>query len=174
MMNRPLPLLVWFWTALAAAGQHGPVSLKEIRERGVIMQKWETSCAAAALATVLTFGFHDPVSERFVAAGMLEKTSPSRVKARGGFSLLDMKRFVESRGYRGDAYQNLSLDDVGVFHAPIVPIQAKGYNHYVVLNAIRGDRVLLADPGFGNREMSKKQFVREWRNGMAFIVSRDQ
>src|SRR5690242_10490204 len=39
-------------TALA---QQGPVrSLREIRQEGVIIQKWDTSCGAAALATVLT------------------------------------------------------------------------------------------------------------------------
>ena len=41
------------WTAFAAEGGRKPVrSLLEIREEGVIVQKWETSCAAAALATV--------------------------------------------------------------------------------------------------------------------------
>src|SRR5262245_30532759 len=40
----------------AFAGERKPVrSLLEIRQEGVIVQKWETSCAAAALATVLTY-----------------------------------------------------------------------------------------------------------------------
>jgi hypothetical protein len=50
---------------------------------------------------------------------MLEKTEPGKVKERGGFSLLDMKHFVEERGHDGDAYQYLSLEDLKLLHAPI-------------------------------------------------------
>ncbi len=146
-------------------------SLKEIREKAVVMQRWDNSCAAAALATVLTYGFHDRVSERYAAASMLEKTEPAKVRARGGFSLLDMKRFVEERGYRGDAYQHLSLDDLKLFHAPIVPITVYGYNHYVVVNSVSEREVLLADPAFGNRRMPLGRFMKVWLNGLAFVVT---
>jgi uncharacterized protein len=145
-------------------------SLKEIRHKGVVMQRWETSCAAAALATVLTFGFQDPVSERHAVVKMLEKTEAAKVKARGGFSLLDMKRFVEDRGYGGEAYQSLSFEDLKLFAAPIVPISVHGNNHYVVVNAINEHRVLLADPAFGNRSMSLAQFKEVWLDGLAFVV----
>ena len=80
-------------------------SVLETRQAGVIVQKWETSCAAAALATVLTFSHNDPVSEKVVAQGMLRSTDPIKVKVRGGFSLLDMKRFVETRGLKGNSLQ---------------------------------------------------------------------
>jgi predicted double-glycine peptidase len=150
----------------------GVTSLKEIRERGVVMQKWETSCAAASLATVLTYGFGDPVSERYVAEKMLEKKDPAIVKAQGGFSLLDLKKFVEERGYRGNAYKNLSFEDLRVFRAPIVPINVKGYNHYVVFNGVRGNQVLLADPAFGSRKMSKDHFIKVWMEGMVFVTTR--
>jgi hypothetical protein len=146
-------------------------SLKEMRERAVVMQRWETSCAAASLATVLTYGFQDPVSEHAVAVTMLKGTQPAQVRARGGFSLLDMKRFVEARGYSGDAYQHLTFEDLTLFHAPIVPIQVHGFNHYVVLNAVTGRDVLLADPAFGNRRMSVAHFKQAWLNGLAFVVS---
>lgn len=147
-------------------------SLKELRERGVVMQQWESSCAAAALATVLTYGFGDPVSERHAAAHMLEQTEARRVKRRGGFSLLDLQGFVEDRGYRGRAYKHLGFEDLRVFHAPIVPIDQHGYNHYVVFNGLDGDQVLLADPAFGNRRLSIERFESLWMEGMAFVVTR--
>lgn len=146
-------------------------SLKEIREHAVVMQRWETSCAAASLATVLTYAFQDPVSERQVAAKMLNKTEPAKVRARGGFSLLDMKRFVEERGYSGEAYKHLSFDDLKLFRAPIVPIRVHGFNHYVVLNAITDREVLLADPAFGNRAMPLARFEKAWLDGLAFVVT---
>lgn len=147
-------------------------SLKEIREQGVVMQKWDNSCAAASIATVLTYGFKDPVTERFAAEKMLEQTEPKKVRAQGGFSLLDLKNFVESRGFVGNAYKNLAIDDLGVFHAPIVPINIKGYNHYVVFNGVAIDHVHLADPAFGNRRLPIADFEKIWVNGMAFVVTR--
>lgn len=159
------------FNAQAIASSPRVRSLKEIREEAVVMQRWETSCAAAAVATVLTYGFQDPISERHAAAKMLEGTEPAKVKARGGFSLLDMKRFVEARGYAGEAYQNLSLEDLKLFRAPIVPISAHGSNHYVVLNAVGNGQVLLADPAFGNRSMPLAQFKEVWLNGLAFVVT---
>src|SRR5438128_5993061 len=91
-------------TAFAADQIRTPVrSLLEIRQDGVVVQKWETSCAAAALATVLTYSQNDPVSEKAVAMGMLRTTDPIKVKVRRGFSLLDMKHFVETRGSKGVA-----------------------------------------------------------------------
>lgn len=146
-------------------------SLKEIREAGVVMQQWDISCAAAALATVLTYGFQDPVSERYVATSMLEKTAPGKVKQRGGFSLLDMKRFVEARGYVADAYQHLSIEDLKLFRAPIVPIRTHGSSHYVVFNGMDGNTVLLADPAFGNRRVPAARFKEMWSSGLAFVVA---
>jgi uncharacterized protein len=147
-------------------------SLKEIREKAVVMQKFDNSCAAAALATVLTYGLQDAVTERFIAARMLEKTEPAKVRAQGGFSLLDMKQVVEDRGYTAAAYQNLSIEDLKLFRPAIVPIKPYGENHYVVLNAITADEVLLADPAFGNRRMSLDEFREVWLNGLAFVVSK--
>jgi len=83
-------------------------SLLEIREDRVIVQKWETSCAAAALATVLTYSHNDPVTEKAVTMGMLRTTDPIKVKVRGGFSMLDLKHFVETRGFKGIGYKGLS------------------------------------------------------------------
>jgi predicted double-glycine peptidase len=147
-------------------------SLKEIRERGVVMQQWENSCAAASIATVLTFGFADPITERYVSLKMLEKTNPDQVKKQGGFSLLDMKYFVEDRGYEALAFRNLSLKDLDAFNAPIVPIDHFGYHHYVVYNGTYHDKVMLADPGFGNRALTTEAFNKMWMNGMAFTVTK--
>jgi predicted double-glycine peptidase len=160
-------------SALAADPIRKPVrSLLEIRHEGVIVQKWETSCAAAALATVLTFSHSDPVSEKLVAQGMLRSTDPIKVKVRGGFSLLDMKRFVETRGFKGAAYKGLSMDDLLTLQAPIVPIDFHGNPHFVVVRGLNSaGKVHLADPAFGNHAMSKEAFQAIWREGIGFVVT---
>jgi hypothetical protein len=147
-------------------------SLKEIRETGVIIQQWDSSCAAAALATVLTYNLRHPISERAVAEGMLERTDPLKVKHRGGFSLLDMKRFVETRGLEARAMKGFAMDDLVFFDGAIVPINQFGYNHYVIFRGINDDgKVHLADPAFGNRMLSRERFEEMWMDGIVFIVS---
>ena len=47
------------------------ISLKEIREDGVVLQKWDTSCATAVMAGVFAFVFNDAVTEHEVASGLL-------------------------------------------------------------------------------------------------------
>jgi predicted double-glycine peptidase len=150
------------------------LSLKEIREAGVVMQNWDTSCGAAALATVLSYHFDDPVSEREVAQGMLRQTKPMKVRHRGGFSMLDMKRYVEQRGYRAISFKGLGFEELDYFDGPIVPIDFHGYDHYVVYRGRNAaGLVRLADPAYGNHEVSQEDFQRIWQQGMAFTLLRD-
>ncbi len=144
----------------------------EKREDSVIIQKWDISCGAAALATLLTYDQGDPVTEREVAAGMLHYTSVARVRAQLGFSLLDLKRYAEGRGFTADGYGNMTLRDLTETGPAIVPITLRGLNHFVVFRGIQGDRVLLADPGWGNRTMQVPNFLEVWNTRVAFAVSR--
>lgn len=149
-------------------------SLKEIRETDLLRQEWDTSCGAAALATVLTFTFNDPVSERDVVSGLLRQTEPVIVRHRGGFSLLDMKRYVAERGYRAVGFSGMSIADIRYMDAPIVPVSFHGYSHYVVFRGVTGDgAVAIADPAFGNRTISRERFEDAWIEGMAFVILRE-
>lgn len=151
----------------------GTVSLKEIREAGVVIQKWDTSCGAAAMATVLTYHFNDPVSEREVANGLLRQTEPLKVRHRGGFSLLDMKRYAAERGYLATGFRGMSFDDIRYLDGPIVPVQFHGYNHYVVFKGLTPEgKVHLADPAYGNRTVSREKFEEAWMDGIAFVMLR--
>src|SRR5918992_5681565 len=131
------------------AAPDGPVrSLLEKRQEHVIIQKWDTSCGAAALATLLTYHLDYPISEEETAKGMMRQTDPLKVKIRGGFSLLDMKRFVGELGLPSEGYTDVTLDDLTGMAPVIVPIRVRGYDHFVVVKRVAGDNVLIADPGF--------------------------
>jgi predicted double-glycine peptidase len=147
-------------------------SLLESRQHNVVVQQWDISCGAAALATILAYQHGDPVPEKRVAEAMLKRTDPLRVKHRGGFSLLDLKRFAESLGYTADGYIQVSLENLIEFGPSIVPVSTSGYNHFVVFRGVMGDQVLLADPAFGNRTLTVEQFEQAWLGRMAFVVSR--
>ena len=171
-LRRPILLTGLLLITSTWSSANGLQSLKQIRERGVVMQHFEISCAAATLATVLTYGFHDAVAERPIAEGMLRYTSAAKVKSQGGFSMLDMKHVLADRGYHAAAYGKLSLIQLKLFHAPIVPIDSFGNHHYVVFNGVHGQNVRLADPAFGNREMPIDTFTKLWIDGLAFVVSK--
>ena len=115
----------------------------------------------------------DPVTEKFVAQRMLRATDPIKVKFRGGFSLLDMKRFVETRGFKGRGYRELSFKELLTLPSPIVPIDFYGNAHFVVVRGLNPTgQVDIADPGFGNTKMSVTEFQSVWKNGIGFVVSR--
>jgi predicted double-glycine peptidase len=157
--------------AAPAEGREPVRSLLEIRQANVIVQQWDVSCGAAALATLLTYHQGDPVSERTVAQAMLGKTDPLRVKVRRGFSLLDLKRYAEARGFKADGYADMSLDDLVKLGPAIVAVILDRYPHFVVFRGRSGDRVLLADPAFGNRSVEVEVFEKAWQK-IAFAVER--
>ena len=198
----------------AAAGEPDPAdgrrpvrSLLEMRQEGVTIQKWDLSCGAAALAILLRDEFDEPVTEKDIARGLMRRSEyvehPELLQIREGFSLLDLKRYVNgyvpaaepapkrptrskdhrksattspkalhtarrSRSahapvagvYRGEGLGQLELNDL-IERAPImVPINALGYNHFVVFRGVIGNRVLIADPAWGNRTMTILHRVR--------------
>ena len=156
----------------AAADARGPVrSLLEIRQENVIVQQWDVSCGAAALATLLAHHLGEPVSEKAVAQAMLGKTDPLRVKVRGGFSLLDLKRYASARGFQADGYSDMTLADLAKLGPAIVPVVLDRYPHFVVFRALSGDRVLIADPAYGNRSVEVEVFEKAWQK-IAFVVDR--
>jgi uncharacterized protein len=156
-----------------AAAPAGRVkSLAEIRQSTVVMQQWDLSCGAAALATLLTYDLRDPVTERDVASAMLHRTDPIRVRSRGGFSLLNMQEYAESRGYSADGYGELTLQDLPQLLPAIVPLDFHGYEHFVVVRSMRENRIFFADPAYGSRSVSAAAFERAWTRKVAFVVSR--
>jgi len=153
--------------SVLAADSAEPVrSLIETRHRNVVLQQWDLSCAAAALATILRYQYGVPVTERSVALGLIDRTeyiaNPELVRLRQGFSFLDLKRFVDTLGYEGIGLGQLTFPDL-LERAPIiVPVNLQGYPHFVVFRGATSNAVLLADPAFGNVTMSIRKFINGW------------
>lgn len=146
-------------------------SLLELRQQGVVMQQWDQSCAAAALATVLRHGLGDSVDERQVAEGMLAFTTPDAVADRGGFSMLEMKRYAEGRGFSVTARGGMGLHQLAGMGLAIVPLTVqRGALHFVVVTAVDAHAVHLADPTFGRTRMARPAFERRWHGGVAMAV----
>lgn len=156
-------------------------SMLEIRQEHIVLQQFDLSCGAAALATVLRYQHGESVTERDVAIGMISREeyleNPEIVRIRQGFSLLDMNRYVEGLGYQGQALGSVTYEDLLNLAPAIVPLRLHGYNHFVVFRGAVGGNVLLADPAYGNRTMSRERFVAAWveyaeTGRVAFAVKR--
>jgi predicted double-glycine peptidase len=154
-----------------ARGSKNVRSLKEIRDEGVVKQRWDVSCGAAALSTLLTYDFKDNTPETSIVVWLLHRVDATRVRSRGGFSLLDLKHFSEARGYHAEAFSGMSIEDLALEKTSvIVPIREKGFDHFVVVKGIVAGHVILGDPGFGNITMRVDRFQTLWKNGIVFVV----
>lgn len=150
----------------AAAAQPAVKSLLEMRRENVVIQEWDLSCGAAALTTLFRYQHGEDVTEKEVATTLMKREEyikdPTLIRRREGFSLADLKRDADARGYKGVGYGKLQLKDL-VARAPIiVSIMTRGYNHFVVFRGMRGNRVLLADSAWGNRTMMIDEFMDSW------------
>ena len=176
-----MPVLFGF-TGSGQAQSRAVTSLLEMRRDRVIVQDFDLSCGAAALATLLTYQLEDPITEREVALGLISREeyieNPRLVQIRFGFSLLDLKRFVDSRGYQGVGYGGMTFQDL-VEKAPVlVPVDFNGYNHFVIFRDTYRGRVLLADPAWGNRTMPVEDFEEAWLSygnlgHVGFVIARE-
>ena len=152
---------------------HGRVSvpvesMKELKFRSVVRQQYDFSCGSAALATLLTYHYERPVSELAVFKAMFEKGDKARIR-KEGFSMLDMKRYLESRGFQADGFR-VPLDKLKQVGVPaIVLTNDGGYSHFVVVKGVEDGRVLLGDPAKGLRTMERAKFERMW-NGLVVVV----
>lgn len=143
-------------------------SLLEFRRKNVVMQEWDLSCGAAALTTLLRYQHGLDLTEKTVASSLVKRQeyidNPDLLRVKQGFSLLDLKRYVDNLGYSGNGYGRLDLNNLIKLAPLLVPVRLEGYNHFVVFRGVAGKRVLLADPAWGNRIMSKQRFMDAWMN----------
>lgn len=143
-------------------------SLAERRFGTTIKQQYDFSCGSAALATLLSYHYEDPVAENVVFKAMYEGGNKDVIR-KAGFSMLDMKRYLEQRGYRADGFR-FSLDVLGTLRVPAIALlDDDGYKHFVVVKGLAPDQVILGDPARGARSMTRDKFMQHW-NGIAFVI----
>ena len=144
-------------------------SLKQARLGRTLIQKYDFSCGSAAVATLLTHHYNYPVTEEAVFKEMYESGDQEKIH-KEGFSLLDMKRYLEAHGFEADGFEQ-PLDKLNEARIPaIVLINANGYHHFVVVKGLQDDRVLIGDPAQGTRAVSRKSFEESWKNGLLFVI----
>lgn len=144
-------------------------SMREARFRHLVRQHTDYSCAAASLATILRYGYRLDADEETVIEGMMGVSDPEVVYERG-FSLLDIKRYVESLGMRGRGYR-VDEERLRTLRVPgLVLMDVAGFRHFVVLKQVVGDLVEVGDPILGNRSVPIDEFMESWPSRAVFVV----
>lgn len=139
-------------------------SIREIRFANVIEQKTDFSCGAAAVATLLRYGFGRDVTEEMVIAGMLTGADVEKIRQLG-FSMLDIKRYANSIGLRASGIL-AGFDRLRSLKIPvIILLDGEGYKHFVLLKHVTEDHAYVADPAMGNRRLDIDDFKKQW-NGV--------
>lgn len=143
-------------------------SMREIRYDHIIKQQYDYSCGSAALATLLKYGYGIDIPEAELIRRMMA-FSPPEVVMKSGFSMLDMKKFVETIGLRGRGFR-VNVDALYHLSVPVlVLMNFDGYEHFVIVKHAEDGRIFVADPALGNRVVPEKNFAASW-NGLVFAV----
>ncbi|WP_233842025.1 C39 family peptidase [Dyella sp. 2HG41-7] len=144
-------------------------TMKEVKYRNTIHQKYDFSCGSAAVATLLTYQYNYPVNEQVVFEQMYIHGDRQKIN-KEGFSLLDIKQYLHSIGFDADGFQ-ATLGQLEKANLPaIVLIEDRGYHHFVVIKGVRYGRVLVGDPARGTRAIPQDRFDQLWKNGLVFVI----
>lgn len=158
---------------ISALGGNMSIPIASIQQRkftSVVRQQYDFSCGSAALATLLTYQYGDTQSEAAVFSGMWAQGDKAQIR-RLGFSLLDMKRYLQERGMDGNGFR-VSLEEIAKTKLPgIALIETSGYRHFVTIKGLTDGRVLVGDPALGLRTVPNEDFMKMW-NGVYFVISR--
>ncbi|SEJ49914.1 C39 family peptidase [Paraburkholderia diazotrophica] len=143
-------------------------SMRELRYRHIVSQQFDYSCGAAALATLLKYGYGIDIPETELIRRMMVFSTPE-VVVKNGFSMLDMKKFVETIGLRGRGFR-VNTDALYHLQIPVmVLMNIDGYEHFVIVKHAQDGRIFIADPALGNRILLEEDFAKTW-NGLVFAV----
>lgn len=154
-----------------AGGGHLRVPVKsfgEIKFGEVLKQQYDFSCGSAALASLLTHHYGMPVTEEKVFEEMFKFGDKEKIEKQG-FSMLDMKKFLERRGLQSDGFK-LSREDIIKFGLPAIAlVNFQGYSHFVVVKGVMDDKVLVGDPALGLHIMDGEAFDKS-SNGIFLLI----
>ncbi|WOJ95502.1 cysteine peptidase family C39 domain-containing protein [Congregibacter brevis] len=160
-----------------------------LRDAGIVKQQRDFSCGAAALATLLTYFYRDPVSERELLVQLINgrndhyndhhndqhndhgsghhsdhhSDNKQPAKRSLGLSFSDMKMLAHTRHYPAMGFA-VTYEDLKNLRLPvIVALTVNGRGHFSVLRRVdEFGRAFLADPSWGNRQLGREEFLRSF------------
>jgi predicted double-glycine peptidase len=149
-------------------------SWKELNEKNVIIQRYDYSCGAASLATLMHYYFKENLTEQTLLNEINNIFTEQELKVikQSGLSFLELEKISKMKGYQV-ASVRLNVSALKQLQGPVlVFVQPGGYKHFAILRGVVEDRVFLADPSRGNIRMSVARFLEEW-HGQTLILGKN-
>ena len=147
------------------------MSWRDIPFRTIVRQQYDYSCGSAALATLLRFHYGRPVTEAEIFKAMYDKGDQAKIR-KVGFSLLDMKQYLEGIGLKSNGYR-LTIAELLTADRPAIAVMKIGpYRHFVVIKGLTPQKVLVGDPALGLKTYAVADFAKQW-DGIVFAIDAD-
>ncbi len=159
------------FNGIAGAGNYNVAvtSYLERRFKTVYKQQYDFSCGSATLASLLTYHYDDVVDEQSVFIDMYQNGDQQKIQQQG-FSLLDIKLYLERRGYRSDGFK-INLNQLIAANVPAITIiNNNGYLHFVIIKGANEEEVLVGDPAVGVKAMPRDEFEAMRENRILFLI----
>ena len=146
-------------------------TMSAMRFTNVMQQTHDLSCGAAALGTILKYYYGEDVTEeQIIDEGF--KVGDTKKIQRDGFSMLELKKIAEKRGYEVGGFRLPDVGKLATLKVPVITlVSVRGYNHFVVVKGVSDGRVYIADPAFGNRSRTIDSFAADWDHVILVAVS---
>lgn len=146
----------------------------DLRFKNIVRQRFDLSCGAAAVATLMRYYYGDRITEKAIIKDIATYGDIEKIK-KFGFSMLELKRYGDRRGYVVRGFKVKSAKDLLNLKIPVLTlINVRGYSHFVVLKGIRKGQVYVADPAYGNRNYSLSTFEAGWSKIILAYLSKDK
>jgi predicted double-glycine peptidase len=149
-----------------------PKNSRQLRTENLVLQQRDFSCGAAALATITTYYWNDPVSESQILAAIIQTLTREELEERieNGLSLTDLKRLSERAGYT-TLLGKLPLEKLKESKVPLlVGITVNDFNHFVVVRGADDHFVYLADPAIGRTRTPIEVFAKQWQQNAVLAI----
>jgi len=150
-------------------------SYKEIKERQIVMQKYDYSCGAAVLATICKYYWDDKVDEAYFLEmlprlKLTEKELKDRIE--NGLTLTDLRNLANLADYQA-TMAKVKFEELAQGKVPVVVgITIRKHEHFAVFRGADDRYVYLADPIRGNVRTPICDFVEQWQKNAILIVAK--
>jgi ABC-type bacteriocin/lantibiotic exporter with double-glycine peptidase domain len=131
----------------------------------IVQQHSEEDCGAASIATIAKY------YGRIFALNRVREAVGTGSR---GTSLLGLKRGAEALGFN---VRQVKANEQLIDRLDEIPLPAiahwKGY-HWVVLYGRKGRKYTVADPAVGIRDLTRKELMAGWENGIMLLLVPDE
>ena len=141
----------------------------DVRDQGIVKQSLDYSCGPAAMATLLSYYFQKPTSEKEILNVLETNSAVWQLPPDWRETGVSMAALAKIGKYTGLEAVGIAVDlaMLSRLNIPvIVYLEHRGFPHFSVIRGVdKQGSVQLADPTWGNQLLSQREFAKLWPVG---------